>query len=140
MSNLLEHAEREFKIAGWLDENELLQNTMMENIRELLRVFSNQRHSGFSANYALNLFNQLARFQPVTPLTGDDDEWVETSFDQGLLQNKRASHVFKQNGEAFDVEGKIFQDPDGYCYTSCESRVPVTFPYTPKREIIYVKE
>ena len=44
--------------------------------------------------------------------------------------------MFKENGEAYDGEGRIFRDPDGSCFTSIDSRVPVTFPYVPKREYV----
>ncbi len=138
MSSLLEHAEREFEVAGWLSENDPMQNQMMANMRQLLKVFSAQGHSGFSANYAANLFNQLVRFETITPLTGADCEWVDVG--DGIFQNKRAGHVFKEDDKAYDIEGKIFRDADGVCYTSRESRVPVTFPYTPKREYIDVCE
>ena len=54
-------------------------------------------------------------------------------------QNNRASHVFKcSDGQAYDIEGKIFRDKAGHCYTNRDSRVDVTFPYTPKREYVDV--
>lgn len=135
--NLLEHAEREFKAAGWLDKKkDPQQDMMMDCMRELLAVFANQGHSGFSANYAMNLFNQLGRYEPIVPLTGEDWEWTETS--PGCFQNKRCSHVFKEDGKAYDINGRIFQEPNGVCFTSSESHVPVTFPYTPKKEIVKV--
>lgn len=37
----------------------------------------------------------------------------------------------------YDTEGRVFCDPDGICYTNRDSRVDITFPYTPKTE--YVK-
>jgi hypothetical protein len=54
----------------------------------------------------------------------------------GLFQNVTCGHVFKENGEAYDGEGGIFRDPDGSCFTSKDSRVPVTFPYFPNREYV----
>ena len=29
------------------------------------------------------------------------------------------------------MRGKVFRDPDGFCFTNRDSRTPVTFPYTP---------
>ncbi len=34
----------------------------------------------------------------------------------------------------------IFREPDGACYTSFESRVPIEFPYTPERTYVDVDD
>jgi hypothetical protein len=139
-SNLIKHAKRELKVIGYdLDSKEDDPNTWIcENILELLDVFSKQGHSGSSAPYCISLFTKLANFEPVCPLTGNDDEWNEVW--DGVYQNNRCSHVFKngKDGIAYDIEGKIFRESDGCCYTSSDSRVYVTFPYTPKREYVDV--
>jgi len=127
-----DHAEREFKAAGWLDEKDEMQKLVMDNVQQLLSVFSEQGHSGLSAPYVLGIFQKLASHEPLVPLRGSDDEWSEVS--PGMFQNIRCSHVFKENGQAYDINGIIWRDPDGSCCTNFESRVPVTFPYTPKKE------
>lgn len=158
MSNLLNHARNEFRAAGWMDEegtySDEMQQAICEHVLELLRVFSDEGHSGSTAPYAVNLFKHLAMFEPIVPLTGEDWEWVETA--RGMFQNKRCSHVFKdEDGRAYDIQGKVFYewaerplDPDekGYpgmhrfksSYTSRDSRVYVTFPYTPTTEYVEV--
>jgi hypothetical protein len=78
----------------------------------------------------------VAAFEPLTPLTGGDEEWVEVT--PGCLQNKRCSHVFKENGQAYDIQGKVFREASGSTYTSGDSRVPVTFPYMPKSVVVDV--
>lgn len=133
----IEHAKRELKALGYkLDDTEEGPNKWVaENIFELLKVFASQGHSGSSAPYVANLFCKLAKLEPAAPLQGTDDEWVAVA--DGVWQNNRASNVFKGiDGRAYDIEGRIFRDPDGSCYTSRDSRVYVTFPYTPKR--VYV--
>jgi hypothetical protein len=141
-SNFIKHAKREFQALGYdLDDKEEGPNKwIMESIFELLRVFSKQGHSGDSAPYCISVFEKLARFEPLCPLSGNDDEWNEVG--NGVFQNNRCSHVFKQadrfNGQAYDIDGKVFREPDGCCYTSNESFVPITFPYTPKTEYIDV--
>jgi hypothetical protein len=141
MSNLIDHAKREFLALGYkpIEEEEDGPNKwIQENVLELLQVFSEQGHSGFSAGYCINTFKKLANFEPLGPLTGKDSEWVEVS--NGLFQNSRCSHVFKRadrfNGQAYDIYGRVFRDPDGYCYTNSDSHVPVTFPYVPKTEYV----
>jgi len=157
MSNLNSHALAEFRAAGWTDDDgkfkEEMQEAICKHVLELLKVFADEGHSGSTAPYAVNMFKKLAMFEPLVPLTGEDWEWAEVS--EGVFQNKRCSRVFKQadrfNGQAYDLDGRVFYewnerdlepDEDGYpgkrrfqsYYTSHESMVPITFPYTPTTE------
>ena len=136
MSNYREHALRELKAVGYNvdDKDDGPDKWIVKDILELLEVFAEQGHSGSSAPYCANAFKKLALFEPLGPLTGADDEWVEVA--PGVFQNNRCSHVFKEGGLAYDIDGRIFRDPDGSCYTSIDSRVNVTFPYTPKSEYV----
>ena len=149
MSNLIDHAKVEFRAAGWTDENGKFNDEMQEDIcnhvLKLLEVFSEEGHSGSSAPYAVNIFKSLAMFEPLVPLTGEDWEWVDVSDLSGrtLYQNKRCSHVFKDDDGAYDIHGIVWyewytDEETGKKYkstfTSKESRVYVTFPYTPKTE------
>lgn len=134
MSNLANHAKRELELAGYFDKDAMYGGMLGKSVMDLIEKFAEEGHSGMSASIAINVFERVARFEPLTPLTGEDDEWVEVT--KGLYQNSRCSHVFKENGEAYDSTGKIFRDPDGACFTNSESRVPVVFPYAPKREYI----
>ncbi len=140
--NLRLHAERELQAIGYdLEDKKNGPNRwIMDNLFELLEVFSKQGHSGGSASYCIQTFAKLAAFEPLGPLTGADDEWIRhgDEGDCGSYQNKRCSHVFKdtKDGQAYDSEGRIFRDPDGCCYQNSESRVPITFPYTPTTEYV----
>jgi hypothetical protein len=148
MSRYIDHAREEFRAAGWVDENgkfkDEWQEAICEHIVKLLEVFSDEGHSGSSAPYAVDLFSKLALFKPIAPLTGEDWEWVDVAERDGgrVYQNKRASHVFKDDNGAYDINGIIFYEwltrEDGTqfksYFTSEGSRVPVTFPYTPKSE------
>lgn len=144
MSSLLAHARAEFQAAKWMDAKgnyiDEMQASICEHVLDLLRVFSDEGHSGTTAPYTVNMFKKLAMFEPLVPLTGEDWEWNEVG--AGTFQNKRCSRVFKQadrfDGQAYDIEGKVFREPNGSCYTSADSRVPVTFPYTPKTEYVDV--
>jgi hypothetical protein len=125
---LIKHAELEFEIAGWKKKDtDSMQKQIMKNLLELLTIFSNQGHSGSSAPYVLNLFNKLARFEIIKPLTGKKSEWLECS--PGLWQNKRDSRVFKDRNSAWFIDGKVFSDDEGATFfTSKKSFVPITFP------------
>ena len=153
MSNLENHALMEFKAAGWLNDNgeymDEMQEMICRHVLALLDVFNNEGHSGTSAPYAIRLFSRLASFEPIAPLTGEDWEWNDTG--HGVLQNKRASHVFKDETGAYDIDGKVFwewaksHNDDGSLsgeahksyYTCRDSRVPVTFPYVVPEKPIY---
>lgn len=136
-SGLVRHAKREFEVLGWPGDDEM-QELMCDNILELLGTFGHQGHSGSSAYYLINLFNKLSRYEIISPITGEDSEWCDVCAD--FYQNNRCGHVFKnkETGECYDGEGKIFREPNGCCYTSIGSRVPVVFPYTPKSEYVDV--
>jgi hypothetical protein len=150
MCNLVDHAKAEFKHLGWIDcEGNYLdemRKAICQNVLELLHVFSEQEHSGSSAPHALNLFEKLAKFELLSPLTGGDSEWVEVA--DGVFQNRRASRVFKQadrfGGQAYDIGGRVFYEvkvgedgePCKFYYTSGDSHLPVVFPYTLTTEYV----
>ena len=139
-----DHAERELVAIGYkLDDKEEGPNKwIVQNLMDLLRVFSTQGHSGSSAPYCVNLFEKLAMFKPLAPLTGETNEWMEVG--TGVWQNKRAGNIFKQDdrfdGQAYNLDGRVFREPSGACYTNRESMVPVIFPYTPTTEYVDVPE
>ena len=111
MSNLQKHAWNEFRAAGWINEHDVFQDEMQEaicmHVMKLLRIFSEEGHSGSTAPYAVDMFKKLAMFEPLVPLTGEAWEWTEVG--TGVFQNKRCSRVFKQadrfDGQAYDIEG-----------------------------------
>lgn len=156
MSNLLEHAKRELDLVGMTaDNDEELNRMMREHILTMVEVFSNEGHSGFSANYAINILSKLLKFEPISPLTGEDSEWTALDYgDDMKWQNNRLSRVFKgADGRAYDIEGTVFYewverelepDEEGYPgikrykshYTGRDSRTYITFPYTPTTQIV----
>lgn len=153
---LLSYAEDELNRIGLTDEDEY-NGMMRKHILHMIKEFSDEGHSGFSAPYAISILTKLFAFKPLTPLTGEDDEWVNVRDYGGEphWQNKRKSSVFKDaNGDVYDIDGKVFwewckrpldEDDEGYpgekvyksYYTSRDSRVPVTFPYTVPDTPIY---
>lgn len=153
MSNLLSHAEKELDLIGMTEDSPDEMNRMMrKHILHMMDEFAKEGHSGFSAQYAIGILTKLFDFKPLSPLTGEDDEWVKHDYGvEPSYQNKRRSSVFKDaNGEAYDIDGKVFWewaksfDEDGNVsgehrsYYSCrDSRVPVKFPYTPPDKPIY---
>lgn len=135
----INHAVQEFKHAGFYDEDSL-QDDVVKDVLELLTVLSNQGHSGNSAPHILHCFNRLANFEPLTPLTGEDDEWCNVGDDEdSLYQNKRDGTVFK-DGEglhAYWIDANIFRNQYGMCYTNSKSAEFITFPWV-KPESNYI--
>lgn len=146
-NNLVTFAERELDIILNKcedEESKEMQKEMNKDILQVVEVFSKQGHSGFSASYAINLIKKLLNYEPITPLTGEDDEWIKLDYDSDTCyQNKRCSRVFKdKDGRAYDIEGKIFSDNNGkswYVKGGGGSRVYINFPYIPKTEKIIVE-
>lgn len=134
MSNLVEHAKIELECAGLFSKDSDYEGMLAESVMELIELFSKQNHSGASASMVSGIFDKLSRFQPLQPLTGKDGEWVEVA--EGLFQNKRCSRVFKDKDKAWDINGKIFEDPDGSRWTNKDSHTVIAFPYVPKSEIV----
>jgi hypothetical protein len=106
---------------------------LYNSLKEMLEVFGNQGFSGSSAGMAVSMFGRLAMFEPLSPLTGEDDEWNKIGPDE--YQNKRCSSIFKKFGSAYNIEGIIFRDKDGHTYINSDSRVYVTFPCMPESVI-----
>jgi len=148
--SFIDHAKSELDRIG-LGNNDLTGEDMDYHMREhILRMvdeFSKEGHSGFSASYALSILKKLLAFKPLTPLTGEDDEWqhVYDDDDGPVYQNVRLSCFFKNAKGAYDIDGKVFwewaTDDDGnqfkMYFSGSGSSVPVEFPYTQPDEPIY---
>ena len=83
-----------------------MQKIINDNALEIVKKFCEMGHSGFTAEYEINMINKLLRQQNLTKLTLNDDEFVEIS--KGLFQNKRDSRIFKSkdkfNGKPYNVD------------------------------------
>ena len=79
-SGLVAHAKRELELAGMLNSENLepdpedptgmfndYNNMMGEAVLELVRVFSSQGHSGFSAGLTAQMFNEVANYKTLSP-------------------------------------------------------------------------
>lgn len=137
-SNYVKHCRRE--LAKWFAEGSDSPNRWMaDHMVRMLRLFAVEGHSGSSAPFAVAVFKELAMFKPWGPLTGAEDEWAEPHDHDGTQQNKRCGRVFRdRDGKAYDIDGRVFREPNGCCYTNRESRVYVEFPYTPTTEYVDV--
>ena len=151
MSNILEHAKDELNRIGMTEDSPDEMNVMMrKHILHMMNEFAEEGHSGFSASYAISILTKLMDFKPLSPLTGEDNEWgnVREYGESPSWQNKRRSSVFKNADDTcYDIDGKVFWEwcmpyeegdkPYKSYYTNRDSRVPVTFPYIVPDKPIY---
>jgi hypothetical protein len=151
MSRYLKHFERELKILEKDMEpfdsdgepNQLIIHDFIPMIKEIIEVFKDQGHSGASAPfYANSLGHTIMKtllFKPLSPLTGEEDEWgTEASPDQ----NNRDGRVFRKK----DDDGNwyytfnnaiVWKEEDGATFTGSidgyHSQMKIKkFPFTPK--------
>jgi hypothetical protein len=155
MNNYTKHALKEFRAAGWTDENgnfnDEMQEAICNHVLKLLDVFDGEGHSGTSAPYTINIFKKLAMFEPIAPLTGEDSEWNEVY--EGVFQNNRMDSVFKQadrfDGQPYWLDGKVFWEwvthpdiddgkPFKSHFTGSGSLVPIQFPWVKPEHSEYV--
>lgn len=135
--SMKEHFKRECELLGWNvledPEEKELQQLIMEQVEDTLDLLSEQGHSGHSFPYFFRLLDRASHFKPLSPLTGAEDEWNHTS--GTLFQNKRCSSIFKDGEETYEMDGYVFREPSGSCFTSRASRKYITFPYTPEEPV-----
>lgn len=132
---LIEHAQYELR-----NEDPM----MREAIMEVVEIFANQGHSGASAAYALDRIKKLLNYHPISPLTGEDDEWNESR--PGVFQNKRYPALFKRGGLYKDVDAATFYVPGEEGYFTNGKLIqdyarahPITMPYTPPNDPVKVR-
>ncbi len=108
------HAEYELRRAG-VDER------IRRAVMKLLKKLSKQGQLGCCTHCILDIFYKLSRSKPLTPLTGEDEEWIKVK--ENLLRNRRCQTVFRTpaTGETWDMDFR-------------EGKEPITFPYTPGAE------
>jgi len=109
-ASLVDHAKRELELAGLFDKDSDYDGMIGKAVMKLMNNFSGQGHSGFSANWTRDLFDQLAQYKNLTPITDDPEDWTNVSEhnDKKLWQCKRNPSLFSENGgkSYYDVEDK----------------------------------
>lgn len=119
MSNLLTHAKREFELARSKEPKD--QILALEFEKEILAVvdrFGESGQSGGSAPYyaaaIADTIRKLCMFEPLLPIEGSDDEFVEV--DPDTFQNKRLSSVFKdtKGGKPYFINAIVWQGPEDW--------------------------
>lgn len=128
------------------EKNDLVIEDFIPDIYSIIEKFSKQRHSGFSASAYANILSDTLKkillFQPISPITGNDSEWMDVAEEDGkdLFQNKRCSALFKvgKDGKPYYLDAIVFKGEMEYdTFTSNDmggisSRQYIRLPFTPK--------
>lgn len=108
-SPLVSYARDEMQRAGLFDPDADYGGMLAESVLNVVRVFADSGHSGMSAALALDVLGKVLRFEPLTPLTYAEDEWIDQSEISGkpLWQNRRKHDVFSEDHGAtwYDLAG-----------------------------------
>lgn len=145
-SYFLQKSREELIKAKWFDKDGAYSGKVGEAVMELIKVFDKQNHSGMSAKVVANVFMRLVDHEPLTALTGADDEWNKSYF--GSFQNKRCTSVFKsESGRITYNEALVFVEPNGVSFTGAcmgldgkpvSSSQEIVMPFVPKTFFIDV--
>lgn len=106
MSNLVNHARCELTKAGLFSKESDYEGMLGPAVMALVRVFAKQGHSGFSASLTRQIFDRVANFKTLSPLTDSPAEWMLISRNPRTWQSRRQSSCFSEDG------GKTYHDID----------------------------
>lgn len=134
---LLSHFTRELKLANLYDTS----RKDIDIILQLAKMIDSQDLVSSDLLRCRLILDKLLKKEPLTPLTGDEDEWI--SDDEQWDVNLRCSRVFreKSTGKCYDIHGKMFisfVNGQNVVSSNVDSHVLITFPYTPKTEYIEI--
>ena len=108
-------------------------------IVKLCRLIDKEPMPNLEKQAVIQIFAKLSMGMPLTPLTGEDDEWKEVdiaSEPDVKWQNKRCPRVYKrEDGTAFDSEYYTFTFGNGIYFKNEASSKDIEFPYTVKPSI-----
>lgn len=93
---LVDHAKSELKRAGLFDKDSDYNGMLGKAVLDLVKVFAKQGHSGYSARMTRQIFDIVASYKALTPLTDDPEEWTPVEGD--MWRNKRSCDCFSKNG------------------------------------------
>lgn len=137
IAGLVDHAKKELELAGLFDKDSDYDGMIGKAVMELCKCFAGQGHSGFSANWVLDLFSRLGKYEPLTPITDNPKDWTDVSNLGGkdspeMWQSKRNPSLFSENGGKtyYDVDDKKRLKTKSKSYKKKASNKPSIFQRT----------
>lgn len=87
----------------WIQDGQhRIEAIVIDGYLKVIQAFADMRHSGGSASVAIPVIGKLLRFENLSPLTDDPDDWIEVGY--GMWQNRRCTRMFSEDG------GKTYTD------------------------------
>lgn len=145
--NLKNYAKTELEKAGLFDQDSVYNGKIGDAVYKLIELFSSQGHSNMSGQITLSIFNKVVNWEPLSPITGEKDEWMETDF--SILQNKRLLSLFEKTvGKPYYTQAIVWREKVGdeiHEFTGTVEDVSShgyvkQFPFTPKTFYIDVEK
>lgn len=123
-ANLHDWAKRELELAGLFDEDSDYAGALGPQILALVKVFSEQGHSGFSAGMVRSVLNKLLNFEPLTPVKDPIKEKCYTDISDFYSDGKthyqctRDFTIFSDDGGKtwYKMVSDVYDDGDGVSY------------------------
>jgi hypothetical protein len=123
-AKLVDWAKRELELAGLFDKDSDYGGALGPAILEMVKTFSEQGHSGFSAGMTRTILNKLLNWEPLTPVTdplAEGYEDVSKMWGDGKkhYQCTRDSSIFSEDGGKTWTKtvADIYEDENGISYT-----------------------
>ena len=128
---------------------ELTITPFVPQVLAMIQAFGESGQSGGSAPYTagciVSVLKKLMAYEPLTPLTGHDEEWGDVGPMNGspMWQNRRDSRVFKhEDGRVTFNDAIIWEEEDGCRIAGWvggfSPSQPITLPCTPKTRYVEV--
>jgi len=113
VTTLVEHARRELELAGQTEEDPGYAAALTATVA----AFASHGHSGASAEHAIEQLTALLKYEHLSPLTSDPDEWEDQSERSGvpMWQNRRNPRAISvDRGRTY----RLVDDDSGATYVS----------------------
>ena len=154
MNNIEKWAKREIELQLKECKNDWYATNVLKCAYDVYKKLCKQDHSGASIQLVKDVLNRLIDVKPLSPIKGNDDEWVDVTWDSNtatVYQNKRYTGLFKnvyKDGTVIynDVDRWLSYDDNGiWCSCGAVNKLldrmyPITLPYYPVTEKVYIKE
>lgn len=129
-----------------------------ESARQLIHLLYEQNHSGASAHLTKHIFNKLVDYEPLSPVTDDEDQWMEDSYIDTDSEYREFQHIrfiglFKRvykdgHVEYNDIDRvtcslKLSEEPcwhSGFVTHRLNELVPIKFPYSAQHIKVWCDE
>lgn len=105
VAGLVDHAHRELELAGLFDPSSDYDGALGHAVMDLVKLFSQQGHSGYSASMVSELFNQLSHYKALTPCDHTNPDQVQDVGSPTMQCRRVPSHLSNDGGQTwFDID------------------------------------